>query len=262
MNLNITGRVALVTGSSTGLGFAIARGLAAEGCRVALNGRDPQRLERAVNLVRDRAATAEGFPADVSVPADAERLVDRVRHRFGSVDILVCNAGGPPAASFENLTAEHWRGALELNLLSTVHLCRATVPLMRARQWGRVICLTSVAAKQPLPGLMLSSSARAGVLGFAKALADETAPEGITVNVVCPGYMHTQRTEELVERRAHLEKRSSNEVLKSLVLEIPMGRMGDPDELAAAVAFLASESAGYITGAAIQVDGGFVRSII
>jgi 3-oxoacyl-[acyl-carrier protein] reductase len=262
MNLNIAGRVALVTGSSTGLGFAIARGLASEGCRVALNGRDRERLERALALVRDRAAEVEGFPADVSVPAEAEQLVERVRHRFGSVDILVCNAGGPPAASFEDLTAEHWRSALELNLLSTVHLCRAAVPLMRERQWGRVICLTSVAAKQPLPGLMLSGTARAGVLGFAKALADETAPEGITVNVVCPGYMHTQRVEELVERRAQMEQRSTNDVLKSMVLEIPMGRMGDPDELAAAVAFLASEPAGYITGAAIQVDGGFVRSII
>lgn len=262
MNLNISGRVALVTGSSSGLGFAIARGLAEEGCRVVLNGRDPLRLERAVNLLCERTADLEGFPADVSAPTEAERLVDRVRHRFGSVDILVCNAGGPPAASFEDLTIEHWRSAVDLNLLSTVHLCRAAVPLMRERQWGRVICLTSVAAKQPLPGLMLSSTARAGVLGFAKALADEVAPEGVTVNVVCPGYMHTQRTEELVARRAEMEHRSTNEIVKSMVLEIPMGRMGDPDELAAAVAFLASEPAGYITGAAIQVDGGFVRSII
>jgi 3-oxoacyl-[acyl-carrier protein] reductase len=263
MDLGIAGRVALVTGSSGGLGLAIATTLAEEGCRVVVNGRDEQRLRDAIDQVRRHAqAEVQGYVADVSIGTEAGDLVDRVRHQFGKVDILVCNAGGPPAAPFDDLTADTWQAALELNLLSTVHLCRATVPLMRRAQWGRIVCLTSVAAKQPLEGLMLSSTARAGVLGFAKSLADDVATNGITVNTVCPGYMHTQRTEDLVRRRAKAADRSESEVQEKLVLDIPVGRMGDPVELAAAVAFLASERASYITGVALQVDGGFTRGII
>lgn len=263
MHLGIASRVALVTGSSSGLGLAIATALADEGCRVALNGRDEKRLGDAVEqMTRHAGREVEGFVADVSVATQAEGLVDRVRHHFGGVDILVCNAGGPPAASFDDITAATWQAALDLNLLSTISLCRSAIGLMRRAQWGRVICLTSVAAKQPLEGLILSSTARAGVLGFAKSLADEVAPDGITVNTVCPGYMHTRRTEELVRRRAQAEARETSEIQQTLVLDIPLGRMGDPDELATAVAFLASERASYITGVALQVDGGFIRSII
>lgn len=263
MDLGISGRVALVCGSSAGLGRAIADTLAAEGCRVAVNGRDEERLNHAVSLLRQKHTTEiEGFRADVSVPAQAGELVERVRHRFGSVDILVCNAAGPPAAPFENTPPENWQAALDLNLLSTIHLCRAAVPIMRKRHWGRIICLTSVAAKQPIPGLILSTTARAGVLGFAKCLADEVATEGITVNAVCPGYMHTDRVLDLVEQRAAQTKRSTHQILAGYVADIPLGRMGEPEELAAAVAFLASERAGYITGVALAVDGGYVRSIL
>lgn len=263
MDLGISGRVALITGSSSGLGLAIATTLAEEGCRVAMNGRDDARLRESVEHVRRATATdVEGFRADVSDRVQAQDLVERVRHHFGGVDVLVTNAGGPPAASFDDIQADTWQLALELNLLSTIHLCRASVPLMRRGGWGRIICLTSVAAKQPLEGLMLSSTARAGVLGFAKTLADEVATDGITVNSVCPGYMYTQRTEELLQRRARVADQSTAEAQQTLVLNIPLGRMGEPDELAAAVAFLASEPASYITGVALQVDGGFIRSII
>ena len=203
-----------------------------------------------------------GFPADVSVPDDARQLVERVAHRFGSVDILLCNAGGPPPTSFDDASEDSWRAALDLNLLSTIHLCRAAVPLMRARSWGRIICLASVAGIQPLPNLILSTVARAGVLGFAKALADEVADKGITVNSVCPGYMRTERVEELVQQRAAREQRDVEAVMSELIGDIPLARIGEPRELAAAVAFLASEHAGYITGAALQVDGGFIRSIL
>lgn len=263
MQLNIEGRVALVCGSSSGLGRAIATTLAEEGCRVALNGRDQARLEAALEAVSARThREVDAFKADVSVRGEAGALVKRVRERFGSVDILVCNAGGPPAGRFDDVSGDNWQAALDLNLLSTIHLCRSAVPIMRRRQWGRIICLTSVAAKQPLTDLILSTTARAGVLGFAKSLADDVASDGITVNAVCPGYMHTERLDELVERRATQEGRDAADVARDLVADIPVGRMGEPAELAAAVAFLASERASYITGVALQVDGGFIRSIV
>ena len=236
MNLGLEGRVALVCGGTRGIGRAVADALAGEGAKVAINGRKNA-----------------PFPADVSVPEQATALVQRVAREFGQLDVLFCNAGGPPAAPFTDQPADAWQKAIELNLLSTVHLARAAVPIMSKGKWGRIICLVSVAAKQPLPGLILSTTARAGVLGFAKALSDEVAKDGITVNSVCPGFIATERIEELTKARP--------EMIKQRLAETPMGRIGTPAELAAAVAFLASERASYITGAVLQVDGGFTRSI-
>lgn len=232
------GRVALVCGGTRGIGHAVAKLLTEEGAQVAVNGRD--------------AKTAP-FPADVTVPAQAEKLVHDVAKKFGRLDVLFCNAGGPPAAPFKDQPADAWQKAIELNLLSTIHLTRAAVPIMTKAKWGRIICLASVAALQPLPGLILSSTARAGVLGFAKALSDEVANEGITVNSICPGFIDTERIKDL--------SRARPEMMQQRLAEIPMHRIGTPAELAAAVVFLASESASYITGAVLQVDGGFTRSI-
>jgi 3-oxoacyl-[acyl-carrier protein] reductase len=189
----------------------------------------------------------------VSDPEQATALVHRVAEKFGRLDILFCNAGGPPAGPFKEQPADAWQKAIALNLLSTIHLSRAAVPIMTKAKWGRIICLASVAALQPLPGLILSSTARAGVLGFAKALSDEVAKDGITVNSICPGFIATERIEELSKARP--------EMIKQRLAEIPLGRIGTPAELAAAVVFLASELASYITGAVLQVDGGFTRSI-
>lgn len=262
MELGIAGKAALVCGSSSGLGRAIADKLAEEGCRVAINGRDQERLDHALGLLRERhSVEIEAFCADVSVPDEAESLVHQVNRRFGSVDILVCNAGGPPAGPFVELQRDAWQRALELNLLSTIHLCRTAVPIMRERRWGRIVCLTSIAAKQPVPGLILSTTARAGVLGFAKALADEVAQYGITVNCVCPGYMETDRLIDVIGHRAAATGRSPQEVAGELLGDVPVGRIGRPEELAAAVAFLASVPAAYITGVALAVDGGYLRAV-
>lgn len=248
MDLGLGGRVALVCGSTRGLGRAVAKVLADEGARVVVNGRTAEATRRA-------AAELSATPcvADVSVPEQAEAMVHRVAKDLGRLDVVFCNASGPPAAAFKDQPRDAWQRAIELNLLSTIHLAIAAVPIMRTAQWGRIICLVSVAAKQPLPGLILSTTARAGVLGFAKALADEVATDGITVNSVCPGFIATERIAELTKSRP--------ETMKPMIAGIPMGRMGRPEELAAAVVFLASERASYITGAVLQVDGGVTRCI-
>ena len=236
MDLGLKGRVALVCGGTRGIGHAVATALANEGAKVAINGR-----------------SNAPFPADVAVPEQAVGLVQRVAKEFGRLDVLFCNAGGPPAAAFKDQPADAWLRAIELNLLSTINLARTAVPIMQKAGWGRIICLTSLVAKQPLPGLILSTTARAGVLGFSKALSDEVAKDGITVNSLCPGFIATERVAEL--------QRAKPEMMKHTIAQIPMGRIGTPEELAAAVAFLASEPASYITGAVLQVDGGFIRSI-
>lgn len=262
MDLGLGRRVALVCGSTRGIGRAVAKALALEGARVAVNGRREESVRRAAaELAAETGQPVTPLAADVADPAQAEAVVARAHRELGRLDVLFCNAGGPPAAPFSHQAGEAFQRAVELNLLSTVHLARAAVPLMRRVQWGRIICLTSVAAKQPLPGLILSTTARAGVLGFAKALADEVAAEGITVNVVCPGFIVTERITEITEMRAKREQRAPEEITKEMVADIPLGRMGRTEELAATVAFLASESASYITGAVLQVDGGFTRSI-
>jgi 3-oxoacyl-[acyl-carrier protein] reductase len=261
MDLGLAGRVALVGGSSAGLGKAIAARFASEGARVAVNGRDAAKAERTAALVRADGAEAVAFPGDLSDPHQCEAVVRAVAARFGRLDILVCNAGGPPPTTFAEAPAEAWQRALDLSLLSTVHLCRAAVPLMKQRRWGRIVCMTSFAARQPLPNLILSTTARAGVLGFAKCLADEVAADGILVTTVCPGWFRTERVTELAAERAERQGTTPEAILTSQIRTVPVGRMGEPEELASAVAFLASERASYITGAVLAVDGGYLRSI-
>lgn len=263
MDLGLEGKVAAVGGASTGLGKAIAWSLAREGARVAICARNQDRLER-TGLAIHRASGEEvfAFPTDLASEDGPASFVDATAKQFGRLDILVCNAGGPPATASANTPAEAWSEALELSLLSTIRLAQAAIPYMRRNHWGRVVCVTSVSVKTPLPGMILSNTARPGVVGYAKTLAREFAHDGITVNVVCPGYIATDRVQELMEQRASEGDQTVEQATDQIVADIPAGRMGDPKELGDLVAFLASERASYITGTTIQVDGGFVKSLL
>jgi len=263
MDLGLNGKVAIVTGASSGLGLAIARELAAEGASVALAARRKAELQREAAAITARGpGRAFGIVADVTQPDSAARLVGETERALGPVDILVANAGGPPSTTFDTTTEEQYRAALELNLLASIRLAHAAVPGMRARKWGRVIFLTSMAAKQPLPGLLLSNTARSGLLGFAKTLAAEVARDNVLVNTVLPGHFDTARAAELAGMRAQREGRPVEEILSQRAQGIPLGRSGKPEELAAVVAFLASDRATFLTGTAIQVDGGQIQSLV
>ena len=262
MDLGLKNKVALVAASSQGLGRAVAEELAAEGASLVLCARDSRTLaETAASIAEKTNAHVLAVPADVTVAEDIKRLVDAGNQRFGRIDILVTNAGGPPAGRFEQLTHQQWEDAIRLTLLSAVELTRQVLPGMKERRWGRIINITSIAVKQPVENLLLSNSLRAGLTGFARTLANEVAPDGITVNNVLPGYTRTERLDELAQMMAEKQGISASEFRGKWEKEIPMGRLGEPREFAAMVTFLASERASYVTGTSIQVDGGWIRSL-
>jgi 3-oxoacyl-[acyl-carrier protein] reductase len=263
MDLGLKDKVALVAASSQGLGRAVAEELAAEGASLVLCARDSRTLaETAAAIAESSDAHVLAVPADVTVTEDIKRLVDAGNERFGRIDILVTNAGGPPAGRFEQLTREQWEDAIRLTLLSAVELARLVLPGMKERRWGRIINITSIAVKQPVENLLLSNSLRAGLTGFARTLANEVAADGVTVNNVLPGYTRTERLDELAAMMAEKQGISPGEFRGKWEKEIPMGRLGEPREFAAMVAFLASERASYVTGTSIQVDGGWIKSLL
>ena len=263
MDLGLNRKVALVAAASRGLGKAVAWELAREGARVGVCAREEKILQAtASEIAADTGAEVLPVVADVTKPDDIKKLASSVEERFGRIDILVSNAGGPPTGAFLDFDDAAWESALRLNLLSTIRLCRAVLPGMRARGWGRIINITSASVKQPMDGFILSSAARCGVVGMAKTLANECAAEGITVNNVCPGYTLTDRVKHLAEKEATKEGKTVEEVIESFAANIPARRLGRPEELAGLVVFLASERAAYITGTTIQIDGGYVRSLL
>lgn len=263
MNLGLEGRVAFVAAGSKGLGRAIAEELAAEGAEIAVCARGKQALgETSVAIGRSTGREVLALAGDVSDPAVVGRMVADTIARFGRIDILVTNAGGPPSGRFESLSPEAWQAAVDLTLMSVVNLTRAVLPGMKERGWGRVINVTSIAVKQPVDGLMLSNSLRSAVTGFARTLANEVAQLGITVNNILPGYTRTDRVEQLSEAAARREGVTREAALTKWESEIPMGRLGEPREFAALAAFLASDRASYITGQSIAVDGGWIRGLI
>ena len=263
MDLGLKDKVALVAASSQGLGRAVAEELAAEGASLVVCARDAQTLDQTAASIAERNnARVLAVPADVTAAGDIKRLVEAGIERFGRIDILVTNAGGPPAGRFEQLTREQWEHAIRLTLLSAVELTRHLLPGMKERRWGRILNITSIAVKQPVENLLLSNSLRAGLTGFARTLANEVAADGITVNNVLPGYTRTERLNDLAEMMAEKQGISASEFRGKWEKEIPMGRLGEPREFAAVVAFLASERASYITGTSIQVDGGWIMSLL
>lgn len=263
MDLGLTNRVALVAAASRGIGFATARELAREGVRVFLCSRDGNRASEAAEKIHEETGVAvAGIGADVTDDQSVKQFVDLALDRAGRVDILVTNAGGPPATTFDQTDLDLFRKAFELNALSAIRLAKLVLPGMRQRKWGRIVNITSVSVKQPIEGLILSNTVRAGLTGWAKTVAAEVAADGVTVNNVAPGYTRTERQEELARARSEALGKTRDEIIATWATQGPMGRIGEPEEIAAAVAFLASERASYITGITLQVDGGWVRSLL
>lgn len=263
MDFGIDGKAAIVTAASSGLGKASAIELAAEGARVMINARDAERLTRAAEEIRGvTGQDVLALAGDVTDEGFVRELVAETNRKLGTVDILVANAGGPPAGFFDDFSAGDYRDAVELNLISTINLCREAVPIMRERGCGRIVTITSIAAKQPVENLILSNTARAGVLGFMKSLSQQVAADGITVNALCPGYHLTERLKSLGSSTSQNEGVSIEEVYARWAASTPMNRIGDPREFAAVVAFLCSERASYLTGTVLQVDGGAYKALI
>ncbi|MBC8031619.1 MAG: SDR family oxidoreductase [Pyrinomonadaceae bacterium] len=263
MDLGIKTRVALVAAASKGIGFAVALELAREGARVFLCSRDEKRASEAAQKIHDETgATVAGIGADVTDDQAVEHFVNVARERAGRIDILITNAGGPPASSFAEANLEAFRRAFELNALSAIRLAKLVLPGMREQKWGRIVNITSVSAKQPIDGLLYSNTVRAALTGWAKTVSNEVAADNVTVNNVAPGYTLTGRQDELAEARSRALGKSKEEIIASWATQGPMGRIGQPEEIAAAVAFLASERASYITGVTLQVDGGWVRGLL
>ena len=261
MDLGLRDRVAVVAAGSKGLGLAIAETLAQEGARVVICARGAAALEAARRGIADAGGQCHAVVADVSVPGDISRVVDEAQATFGPVEIVVTNSGGPKSGRFETLTPEDWEAATRLLLSNAVTFARAVVPGMRARKWGRIINVTSIAAKQPVDGLMLSNSLRAGVVAFARTLSNEVAADGITVNNLLPGYTRTERVVDLSSQMAAAGGTTPEEIVRRWEAEIPMRRLGEPHEFAALAAFLASDRAAYITGQSVAVDGGWIRGL-
>jgi 3-oxoacyl-[acyl-carrier protein] reductase len=263
MDLGLRGRVAVVVGSSRGIGRAIATTLAREGARLVVCARGRDALKAAADAIRTATgADVLAIQGDVLQPADVTRLIAETVAHYDRLDILVTNAGGPPYAAFPAISPETWDESYRLVLRSVILLCREAVPHMQRRGWGRIIAISSVAAKQLIHGLMISTVMRAGVVGFTKSLSQELAPHGITVNAVCPGYINTETFIERARSRAEHQEGRFREIVGDIERRIPLGRVGSPEELAAVVAFLASEPASYLTGTMIPVDGGFVQAIM
>lgn len=263
MDFGIAGKVALVTAASKGLGRGSAEALSAEGCRVAICARTRADVERAAKEIAAKSGhDVVPFVADMARAADIERLLDAVRARLGDPDIVVGNAGGPPPGTFSTTTLDQFLPAVELSMMSSIRLTYGVVPAMQAKGWGRIVFITSVSVKQPIPHILLSNTARAGLTGFMKTVAREIAATGVTVNAVLPGTHATDRVQQTARNRAQAEGTTFEAAMDAQRVSNPMRVLGDPGDFGAVVAFLCSRQARFITGESVLVDGGAYAGLV
>ncbi|MEN8241982.1 MAG: SDR family oxidoreductase [Chloroflexota bacterium] len=263
MDLGLSNKKALVTGASRGLGYAAARGLALEGAEVAINSRDQGRIEQAAKgLASETGVSIHPFAADLSSPAEIEKLVPQAVEKMGGLDLLITNAGGPPAGVFENFDEQTWQQAIDLSFLSHVRLIRAALPALRKSDVGSVLTITSYSVKQPIPNLVLSNSVRGATIGLTKTLALELGSDGIRFNSILPGWTETERVYELMSYRAETSGTTVEAEIAKQMVNSPLGRMASPDEFANAAVFIVSPAASYITGVMLTVDGGMYKGTL
>jgi len=263
MDLGIKDRVAIVAASSKGLGRATALGLAAEGVKLTICSRDKDSLLKAAEEIRSQTKVdVLAVACDVSKTDEIKNVVKETINKYSKVDILINNAGGPPVGAFLDFSLQDWQKAIELNLFSAITFSNEVIPYMKENRWGRIVNITSMSVKQPIDGLILSNTVRAAIAGLAKTISNEFAPYNILVNNVCPGRIYTDRIKQLAEERAKRDKTSFDEAISAMENDIPVGRIGRPEELANLIVFLASERASYITGTTIQVDGGLIKGLM
>jgi len=263
MDLGLRGRVAIVAAASKGLGRAVGEELAKEGAEVAICARTAADLQKAAEKIKGVGSREVLWKAvDVGNAKEVAEFVGDVEKRFGRVDICVTNTGGPPSKLFSATTLEDWKTWTDQLLMSAVHFARETLPRMQKNQWGRFLTITSYSVKQPVEGLLLSNSLRAGVTGLVRTLANEYGAYGITANNVCPGYTRTDRLDDLAGMMAVRTGASPEDIYAGWKKLIPAGRLGTPEEFAAVVAFLASEKASYVNGVSLTIDGGTTRSLL
>ena len=263
MNLNLKNKNAIVCASSQGLGKAAALDLAEEGVNLAICSRDQYKINKVKEEIHRKTKSeikVIALKVDLDSPDEIQAFYKQVENDLGSVDILVNNNGGPPPSTFEQLSDDDWQKAFNSTMMSCLRLSKLVIPNMKKNAWGRIINISSVSVKTPVNGLFLSNSLRMGVLGWAKALSDELAPHGVTVNTVCPGYTRTERVEAILETQSNSSGLKKEDIEKSISENIPIKRVGEAEDLAGLITFLASEKADYMTGLAIQVDGGSART--
>ena len=261
MDLHLKNKSALVTGASRGLGYATALALAREGCRVAINSRDEGKIKAAAQKISDETGTQViGLAGDVSDAGAANRLVEQTVQAFGGLDILITNAGGPPAGPFETINEETWQKAVDISFMVHVRLMQAALPHLRKSEAASVLAITSYVVKQPMLNLVLSNSIRAATAGLVKSLALELGRDHIRFNSIMPGWTVTERVQELMAFRAKNNATTVEAEFAKQVAEIPLGRMAGPEEFASVAAFLVSPAASYVHGVALPVDGGIIKS--